>query len=82
MDIWQTVELSFYIEPVEMSCFAVLYWSGFHPVAKCEGLHPDIQDKTSSTESLPTFLTHIKPSQKAVKAHTDAIKGVVIAGIL
>ncbi|NCR29019.1 MAG: hypothetical protein GPJ07_12345 [Microcystis aeruginosa G13-07] len=28
-----------------MSCFAVLYWSGFHPVAKSEGLHPDIQDK-------------------------------------
>jgi RNA-directed DNA polymerase len=24
-----------------------------------------------------TFLTHIKPSQKAVKAHTEAIKGVI-----
>ncbi len=31
----------------------------------------------TTTESLPTFLTHIKPSQKAVKAHTDAIKGVI-----
>jgi pyridoxine 4-dehydrogenase len=25
-------------------CFAVLYWSGFHPVGKTEGLHPDILD--------------------------------------
>ena len=24
-----------------------------------------------------TFLTHIKPSQKAVKLHTEAIKGVI-----
>ena len=52
MDIWQTVELSFYIEPVEMSCFAVLYWSGFHPVAKREGLHPDIQDKIINNRQL------------------------------
>ncbi|NCR80577.1 MAG: RNA-directed DNA polymerase [Microcystis aeruginosa K13-05] len=30
------------------------------------------------TKGIPkTFLTHIKPSQKAVKAHTEAIKGVI-----
>jgi len=37
-----------------MSCFAVLYWSGFHPVAKSEGLHPDIQDKPYDEDKCTT----------------------------
>ncbi|TRU24041.1 MAG: hypothetical protein EWV81_15020 [Microcystis aeruginosa Ma_SC_T_19800800_S464] len=27
-------------KPLEMSCFAVLYWSGFHPVALKRGSSP------------------------------------------
>ena len=42
-----------------MSCFAVLYWSGFHPVAKSEGLHPDIQDKQILT-TIPEAITELR----------------------
>jgi len=43
--------LSFYIERVEMCRSAVLYWSGFHPVAKIEGFGREL----SRTVFTPTF---------------------------
>ena len=43
-----------------MSCFAVLYWSGFHPVAKSEGLHPDIQDKFALFYNLRKVDSHVR----------------------
>jgi hypothetical protein len=37
-----------------------LYWSGFHPIGKTEGLHPDILDKASCLPIKPSILDIIR----------------------